>query len=230
VNLACRTLAFATFCLSLAAPVWADPPANPVLDAAVERFATCARTEGATVSDDDRALLRESLAPLVTTVGGVDCQASPDDCVRQLQATTCGALADLWRPSIAPAAARVTLAPWADTLASRQRDQTLACIAEQERRPATAEERETVDAWVNGLWGSWSQRPCSATAQQAQACAARLFGSDCAALGAALDAGALRSDLDEPAGDRGDDPCEPILACMGLGGPDLGAIDAERAK
>jgi hypothetical protein len=197
VNLACRTLAFATFCLSLAAPVWADPPASPVLDAAVERFATCARTEGATLSDDDRALLRESLAPLVTTVGGVDCQASPDDCVRQLQATTCGALADLWRPSIAP---------------------------------ATAEERETVDAWVNGLWGSWSQRPCSATAQQAQACAARLFGSDCAALGAALDAGALRSDLDEPAGDRGDDPCEPILACMGLGGPDLGAIDAERAK
>ena len=190
----------------------AEPAAGGVAAVAVERFATCAAVEGESLSDSDRALLQEALAPLLARVGETDCVADSEACERALRATPCEGLADLWRPSIAAEPTREPLPPWADTLAAAQRERTLACLAAQESRPVAPDERETVDAFVRTLWGSLASKPCNATAAEAQRCAAIIFGGDCDAVAEELEPGALQ-------GGMASEACEPIVDCLPAADP-----------
>ena len=183
-----------------------------VVVVAVDRFATCATTEGESVTDEDRAAIRAALLPTLDRMGDKDCVATPDACVAALTASTCDGLADLWRPSIAPPPAPPAMPGWVRLIADRMAAQTTACLQGERGTPATDEERETIAWHTQTMWAQLLSSPpatCTMNEAKATACAEALFGQGCDALAGAL--GGI-----DGAGLNGMEACEPLATCIAL--------------
>jgi hypothetical protein len=183
-----------------------------VVVVAVDRFATCATTEGESVTDEDRAAIREALLPTLDRMGDKDCVANPDACVAALTASTCDGLADLWRPSIAPPPTPPTMPGWVRIIADRMAAQTTACLQGERGTPASDEERETIAWHTQTMWAQLLSSPpatCTMNDAKATACAEALFGQGCDALAGAL--GGI-----DGAGLNGMEACEPLATCIAL--------------
>ena len=198
-------------------PLLAATPAHAAVEervvvVAVDRFATCATTEGETVTDEDRAALREALLPTLDRMGDKDCVANPDACVAALTSATCEGLADLWRPTLAPPAAPPTMPSWVRIIADRMAAQTTACLAGERGTPATDDERERIAWHTQTMWATLLGTPsasCTMNEAKATACAEALFGQGCDALAGAL--GGV-----DGAGLNGMEACEPLASCISM--------------
>ena len=183
-----------------------------VVVVAVDRFATCATTEGETVTDDDRAAIREALLPTLDRMGDKDCVANPDACVAALTASTCEGLADLWRPAVAPPPAPPTMPGWVRLIADRMAAQTTACLQGERGTPATDDERDRIAWHTQTMWATLLGTPsasCTMNEAKATACAEALFGQGCDALAGAL--GGV-----DGAGLNGMEACEPLASCFSM--------------
>lgn len=183
-----------------------------VVVVAVDRFATCATTEGESVTDEDRAAIREALLPTLDRMGDKDCVANPDACVAALTASTCDGLADLWRPTIAPPPTPPAMPGWVRIIADRMAAQTTACLQGERGTPATDEERETIAWHTQTMWAQLLASPpdtCTMNEAKATACAEALFGQGCDALAGAL--GGI-----DGAGLNGMEACEPLASCFSM--------------
>jgi hypothetical protein len=211
------------------------PEAAPTVSAALgravaERFVACAGSEGAALTDDDRALIGDSVAPLGASVaralGAEGCAGAEAEarCVEAVRAASCDALAQAL--TAAPGAGGAPPA-WAEGHARTLVDRIGRCLAEERGGAATDEELAALGGLRSSLASTLgalvTSGRCSLDENALASCALSVPALSCEALSARLadDPGALGGGVTPE--------CGRFLRCGG-GDGDGGAEEADDAS
>lgn len=185
------------------------PEAAPSVSAALgralaDRFVTCAGSEGGAVSEGDRALIADSVAPLGAAVaralGAPGCvgQEAEARCVETVRSAECDALARGLRDAPAAMAAAPTPA-WAQGHARTLVDRISACLASERDGGASDEEIAALDGLRTSLGATLgmlvASGRCRIEENALSTCALSMPALSCEALSRHLgdDPGALAS-------------------------------------
>lgn len=132
------------------------PTTSAALGRAVaDRFVACAGTEGAALTEDDRALVADSVAPMATAVarglGAEECTTDPGAearCIELVRAANCDALAR----GIQDAPSATSAAPaWAEGHARTLAERMSTCLAAERDAGASDEEIAALDGFRRSL-------------------------------------------------------------------------------